>query len=56
MGYLAICGCFLGGALLCNHRFFAQSGTSSNFLRNKTALARIASAKTAYANQPSIAQ
>ena len=42
LSFWSVFGC----TLLCNHRFFAQSGTSSNFPRNKIALARIARAKS----------
>ena len=42
LSFWSVFGC----TLLCNHRFFAQSGTSSNFPRNKIALARIAQAKS----------
>ena len=42
LSFWSVFGC----TLLCNHLFFAQSGTSSNFPRNKIALARIAQAKS----------
>ena len=44
-----------GCTLLRNHLFFAQSGTSSNFPRNKIALARISQAKSVLPNQPFLA-